>query len=146
VQIRRVHGVVPSECGPGQMPRNPHGDSPWNPGPDEIPDSAPAKKQALVVPNFGPGLDSQSYLNACSLKRLPQVSCIKHPSLPRQFLENSIRPKRQGQQNRVLILVWLPSIRSWNLPFSNSICDHVSASAAPILQPVKYRNVTSGCR
>src|SRR5580658_1605493 len=80
------------------MPRNPHGDSPWNPGPDEIPDSAPAKKQALVVPNFGPGLDSQSYLNACSLKRLPQVSCIKHPSLPRQFLENSIRLKRQGSR------------------------------------------------
>jgi hypothetical protein len=64
------------------------------------------KKQALVLPNFGPGLDFQSYLNACSLKRLPQVSRIKHPSLARQFLENLnfIQLKRQGQQNRLLIL------------------------------------------
>src|ERR1700733_6903373 len=38
--------------------------------------------------------------------RLRHVSCIEHPSLPRQFLENLnfIQLKRQGQQNRLLIL------------------------------------------
>ena len=43
------------------MARNLHGDSPWNPGSDEIPDTPSAevvKEQALVLPNFGARLDS----------------------------------------------------------------------------------------
>jgi hypothetical protein len=38
------------------------------------------------------------------LKRLSQVSCIKHPSLARKSLENFVQLKRQGQQNRLFIL------------------------------------------
>jgi len=44
----------------GQMARNLHGDSPWNSGSDEIPDTASAKvvkEQALVLPNFEVRLD-----------------------------------------------------------------------------------------
>ena len=43
------------------MSRNLHSDSPWKPGPDQIPDATPAevvKKQALVLPNFGTRLHS----------------------------------------------------------------------------------------
>jgi hypothetical protein len=43
------------------MARNLHGDSPWKPGSDQIPDTASAevvKEQALVLPNFGARLDS----------------------------------------------------------------------------------------
>jgi hypothetical protein len=43
VQIRRVHNVVAFERRFRQMPRNLHCDSPWNSGPDEIPDPAAAK-------------------------------------------------------------------------------------------------------
>jgi hypothetical protein len=81
------------------------------PGSDEISDAAPAevvKEQALILPNLRTCLYSQSYLNACSLKRLPQVSCIKQFPFARQFLENFIQLKRQGQQNRLLILGLVP--------------------------------------
>jgi hypothetical protein len=43
VQIRRVHNIIPFERGFRQMSRNLHCDSPWNSGPDEIPDAAAAK-------------------------------------------------------------------------------------------------------
>jgi hypothetical protein len=86
-------------------------DSPRNPGSDQVPDAAPAKvvkEQSLVLPNVRTRLPSQSYLNACSLKRLPQISCIKHSALTRQFLESLIELKRQGQQNWLLILGLVP--------------------------------------
>lgn len=111
MQVRRVHDVVPFKRRLGQMPRDLHGDSPWNPGSDQIPDTAPAevvKEQSLVLPNSRARLHSQSYLNACSLKRLPQISCIEKSSLTRQFLESFIELKRQGQQNRLLILGLVP--------------------------------------
>ena len=64
----------------------------------------------------------------------------------RQFLENLVELEWQRKEERLLILRLVPSIRSWNLPFSNSIWDHVMASATPTLQPVKYRKVIKGRR
>ena len=90
-----------------QMSRNLQSDSSRNPGSDPIPDADAAKivkEQSLVLPNFRARRTSQSYLNACTLKRVPEISRIKQASLARQFLENLIKLKRQGQQNGLLIL------------------------------------------
>jgi hypothetical protein len=132
-----------------QMSRNLHSGSPWNPGLDQIPDATAAevvKKQALILPNLTTRLYSESYLNARGLKRLPQVPCVENFSRARQFLKNFIKLKRQGQQNRFLIFGLVPFDAKLESSLFILYLRPRDGQPAPTLQPVKYRNVTSGRR
>jgi hypothetical protein len=109
-QIRRIHNVVPLEGGLREMSRDLHGDVSRNTGTDQIPNAAPPKvvnQQALVLPNFRTSLHSQSYLNACGLKRLPQVPqvpSIEHRAFRRQAFHRLGKLDRKGQEDRLVVL------------------------------------------
>src|SRR6266513_1640149 len=111
MQIGRIHNVITLERGLGQMPRNLHGDVSRNTGSNEIPDPASTKimnQQALILPNLGACLDSQSYLNACGLKSLPQIPSIEHPAFRRQVLDHFVEFNWKGEENRLLVLCLVP--------------------------------------
>jgi hypothetical protein len=123
VLVRRIHDIEPFKCRIGQMPRNLHGDPPWNPGPVQTQRTTAVdvvNKQALILSNFATCLHNQSYLNARSLKRLSRDlrELLASNTLPLRgsFLRISLVQTGRGSRIGSSFLVWLPSIRSWNLP------------------------------
>jgi hypothetical protein len=65
-------------------------------------------QQALVLPNLGACLHSQSYPNARGLKSLAQVPCVEYPAFPRQIVEHFSQFHRKRKENRLFVLCLFP--------------------------------------